>query len=73
MKVVEFQGNPKANTPDSPPVTLPPVRSLDLTPSPDVPLEILKRKMMATNDLKASQALLIEINNHLKVETEERS
>lgn len=67
MKVMEFQGNTKANTPPSPPVNLPPVTNLDLTPGPDVPLAILKRKMMATNDLKVSRELLVEINNHLKV------
>uniref|UniRef100_A0A674MVU9 legumain n=1 Tax=Takifugu rubripes TaxID=31033 RepID=A0A674MVU9_TAKRU len=67
MKVMEFQGNPKANTPPSPPMSLPPVTNLDLTPGPDVPLAILKRKMMATNDLKVSRELLEEINRHLKV------
>lgn len=73
MKVVEFQGNHKANVPPSPPLSLPPVTNLDLTPSPDVPLAILKRKMMASNDLEVSRALLMEINNHLRVGTEECS
>lgn len=68
MKVVDFQGDPKANTPPSPPMSLPPVTNLDLTPSPDVPLAILKRKMMASNDIEVSRRLLREINNHLKVE-----
>lgn len=67
MKVMEFQGDPKANTPPTPPMSLPPVTNLDLTPGPDVPLAILKRKMMATNDLKVSRELLEEINRHLKV------
>lgn len=71
MKVVEFQGNPKTNVPPSPPLSLPPVTNLDLTPSPDVPLAILKRKMMASNDIEVSRGLLMEINKHLKVETKE--
>lgn len=71
MKVVDFQGDSKANTPPSPPMSLPPVTNLDLTPSPDVPLAILKRKMMASNDIKVSRGLLMEINNHLKVETKQ--
>lgn len=73
MKVVEFQGDPKADVPASPPLSLVPVADLDLTPSPDVPLAILKRKMMATNDMKVSRGLLMEIEKHLKVETEECS
>lgn len=67
MKVVEFQGNPKANLPPPPPLSLPPVTDLDLTPSPDVPLEILKRKAMASNDPEASQRWRVEMNRHLVV------
>lgn len=73
MKVVEFQGDPKANSPASPPLSLLPVTDPDLTPSPDVPLAILKRKMMASNDLEVSRGLLMDINKHLKVETAESS
>ncbi|XP_076605401.1 legumain [Chaetodon auriga] len=65
MKVIAFQGNHKADSP--PPITLPPVTDLDLTPSPDVPLAILKRKMMASNDITVVRGLLMEINTHLKV------
>lgn len=73
MKVVEFQGDPKADGPALPPLSLLPVTDLDLTPSPDVPLAILKRKMMATNDMEVSRGLLMEIKKHLKVGTEEYS
>ncbi|KAF3700886.1 Legumain [Channa argus] len=67
MKVVEFQGNHKADSPPAPPMTLQPVTNLDLTPSPDVPLAILKRKMMASNDIRSARGLLMEINTHFKV------
>ncbi|CAG13252.1 unnamed protein product [Tetraodon nigroviridis] len=67
MKVVEFQGNPKANVRPSPQRSLPAVTNLDLTPSPDVPLAILKRRLMASNNNQASQGLLLEINEHLKI------
>uniref|UniRef100_A0A7N9B259 Legumain n=1 Tax=Mastacembelus armatus TaxID=205130 RepID=A0A7N9B259_9TELE len=67
MKVIAFQGNPKADTTPTPPVTLQPVQNLDLTPSPDVPLAILKRKMMASNDIRVARGLLMEISTHLKV------
>lgn len=65
MKVIQFQGNAKASSP--PPMNLKPVANPDLTPSPDVPLAILKRKMMSTNDIRAARGLLMEINAHLKV------
>lgn len=42
MKLMQFQGTRHRA---SPPVSLPPVTHLDLTPGPDVPLEILKRKL----------------------------
>lgn len=67
MKVMEFQGNSKAGAKPAPPVTLPPVAEPDLVPSPDVPLAILKRKLMATNDIAAARGYLMEINAHLKV------
>lgn len=67
MKVIQFQGNHKADNPPTPPVTLPPVTNLDLTPSPDVPLAILKRKMMASNDIRVARGLLMEISTHFKV------
>ncbi|XP_038584659.1 legumain [Micropterus salmoides] len=66
MKVIAFQGNSKANIQPTP-MTLQPVKNLDLTPSPDVPLAILKRKMMASNDIHYVRGLLMEINTHLKV------
>lgn len=66
MKVVAFQGNHKANSQPAP-MTLQPITNLDLTPSPDVPLAILKRKMMASNDITRVRGLLMEINAHLKV------
>ncbi|CAJ1074786.1 legumain [Xyrichtys novacula] len=66
MKVIAFQGNAKATSQPAP-LTHRPITNPDLTPSPDVPLAILKRKMMSTNDLKAARGLLTEINAHLKV------
>ncbi|XP_028251568.1 legumain [Parambassis ranga] len=67
MKVVAFQGNPKSDKLPVPPMTLPPVPHPNLTPSPDVPLAILKRKLMSSNDIRAARGLLMEINVHLKV------
>ncbi|KAM6912197.1 legumain [Xenentodon cancila] len=67
MKVITFQGDPKIYSPPAPAVTLPPITNLDLTPSPDVPLAILKRKMMYSNDLSITKSLLLEIDDHLKV------
>ncbi|XP_006632647.2 legumain [Lepisosteus oculatus] len=67
MKVIQFQGNPTANAQPNAPVTLPPIEDPDLIPSPDVPLAILKRKLMATNDIAKAKAYLEEINTHLKV------
>lgn len=64
MKVIQFQGvKHKAGAP----VSLPPVTHLDLTPSPEVPLEIMKRKLMSTNDWKKSQSLIKQIQQHLDV------
>lgn len=67
MKLVQFQGNHKADSPPAAPVTLQPITNLDLTPSPDVPLAILKRKLMASNDIRLARGLLMEISTHLKV------
>lgn len=69
MKVIAFQGNPAAINQAAPPMTLQPITNLDLTPSPDVPLAILKRKMMASNDITVVRGLLMEINTHLKVKS----
>ncbi|KAG8514295.1 Legumain [Galemys pyrenaicus] len=66
MKVMQFQGTKhKASSP----ISLPPVQSLDLTPSPEVVLTILKRKLMQTNDLQDSRRLVREINAHLEART----
>ena len=70
MKVIQFQGNAKASS--APLMNLKPVESPDLTPSPDVPLAILKRKMMSSNDIRAARGLLMEINAHLKVKISQR-
>ncbi|XP_061825005.1 legumain [Nerophis lumbriciformis] len=67
MKVSAFQGEPKTGTPPKPAAPLPPVAHLDLTPSPDVPLAILKRKLMASNDIFDARKLLAEIDSHFKV------
>lgn len=64
MKVIKFQGAAKS---DAQPIALPPISNADLTPSPDVPLAILKRKMMAANDIKEARGLLMEIDIHLKI------
>lgn len=71
MKVIVFQGNPKTYAAPAPEVSRPPLHNLDLTPSPDVPLAILKRKMMSTNDVRAARHLLMEIDSHLKVKIRE--
>lgn len=65
MKVMAFQGN--ANAKPAPPMTLQPVAAPDLTPSPDVPLAILKRKLMRTNDISATKRYFSQITSHLKV------
>ena len=63
MKVVQFQGTAKAS---SAPLSLPPVSHYDLTPSPEVPLAIMKRKLMATNDASEAKAILGEMKRHLE-------
>lgn len=63
MKLMQFQGmKHKASSP----ISLPPVQHLDLTPSPEVPLMIMKRKLMYTNDLQESRRLVEEIHKHLE-------
>ncbi|XP_075386770.1 legumain [Tenrec ecaudatus] len=63
MKLMQFQGIQHKT---SSPISLPPVTHLDLTPSPDVPLMILKRKLMVTNDLHESRVLLSKVNRYLE-------
>ncbi|XP_062325545.1 legumain [Osmerus eperlanus] len=67
MKVMAFQGNPKADSSPAPAMTLQPVADPDLTPSPDVPLAILKRKFMSTNDIYAAKGYAKQISQHIKV------
>ncbi|XP_008158153.2 legumain [Eptesicus fuscus] len=63
MKLMQFQGvKHKASAP----ISLPPVQHLDLTPSPEVPLMIMKRKLMLTNDLQESRRLVEQIHRHLE-------
>lgn len=62
MKVMQFQGMKHRA---SSPISLPPVTHLDLTPSPDVPLTILKRKLLRTNNMKDSQVLVGQIQHLL--------
>ncbi|XP_073464981.1 legumain-like [Aquarana catesbeiana] len=52
MKVSQFQASGKKV---APPMTLEPIHNLDLTPSPEVPMAILKSKLLSTND--AAEAL----------------
>ncbi|NWH74486.1 LGMN protein, partial [Piaya cayana] len=63
MKVMQFQGmGKKAIT-----ISLPPVENYDLTPSPDVPLAIMKRKLMATNDIYEAKKIASKIKAYLEV------
>ncbi|XP_074852701.1 legumain [Carettochelys insculpta] len=62
MKVGQFQGTGKRSSP----ISLPPVMHYDLTPSPDVPLEIMKRKLMATNDIHEAKKIAGEMKTHLE-------
>ncbi|XP_053123101.1 legumain-like isoform X1 [Hemicordylus capensis] len=63
MKMVQFQGTAKA---DSTPISLPPVSELDLTPSPDVTLAILKRKLLATNDIFEAKEIVEKMKSLLE-------
>ncbi|KAL7889168.1 hypothetical protein AOLI_G00014260 [Acnodon oligacanthus] len=67
MKVIEFQGNNLGGAQVAEPVSLPPVTERDLTPSPDVYLSVLKRKLMKSNDITVARGYLMEISAHLKV------
>lgn len=64
MKLMQFQG---LKHQASSPISLPAVSRLDLTPSPEVPLSIMKRKLMSTNDLQESRRLVQKIDRHLEV------
>lgn len=70
MKVSKFQASSAADGLSAPPVSLQPITDMDLTPSPDVPLAILKRKMMASNDIRESREMLTKIGTHFKVRME---
>ncbi|XP_069493837.1 legumain isoform X2 [Ambystoma mexicanum] len=61
MKVMQFQGHGSKSPTLAP---LPPVKQLDLIPSPEVPLAIMKRKFMATNDIEKANAIMMEIKAH---------
>ncbi|XP_055990425.1 legumain isoform X1 [Sorex fumeus] len=65
MKLMQFQGMKHRA---SAPISLPPVTRLDLTPSRDVPVSILKRKLMLTNDLPESRRLVQELHEHLEAQ-----
>ncbi|XP_047668960.1 legumain [Tachysurus fulvidraco] len=67
MKVIKFQGNSLGGARPEESVSLPPVTQYDVTPSPDVYLSILKRKLMKTNDLTIARGYLMEIKAHMKV------
>lgn len=67
LKVIEFQGNTLGGARVAEPVSLPPVKEHNLTPSPDVYLSVLKRKLMKTNDITLARGYVMEINAHLKV------
>uniref|UniRef100_A0A5F9CFH5 Legumain n=1 Tax=Oryctolagus cuniculus TaxID=9986 RepID=A0A5F9CFH5_RABIT len=59
MKLMQFQGMRHRA---SPPVSLPPVPHLDLTPGPDVPLEILKRKLKSRANSSQYRKLSAEMH-----------
>ncbi|KAF7710754.1 hypothetical protein HF521_009626 [Silurus meridionalis] len=67
MKVIQFQGNSLGGARPAEPMSLPPVKQHDLTPSPDVYLSILKRKLMKSNDITVARGYLMEISAHMKV------
>ncbi|XP_077322869.1 legumain [Lithobates pipiens] len=58
MKVSQFQGSGKKVAPR---MTLEPIHNLDQTPSPEVPMAILKRKLLATNDVTEARDILSRI------------
>lgn len=63
MKLMQFQGMGKKAMP----ISLPPVEHYDLTPSPDVPFAIMKRKLMATNDISEAKKIAGEMKVYLEV------
>lgn len=63
MKLMQFQGGKRRA---SSPISLPPVKDFDLTPSREVVLTILKRRLELTNDLEESRRITAEINAHLQ-------
>ncbi|CAN9501968.1 unnamed protein product [Ophioblennius macclurei] len=68
MKVIAFQGNSMTDVPVAPPsAPLPPIKNPDLVPSPDVYLSVLKRKLMASNDITEGRSLLMQIKEHYQV------
>ncbi|MCI4376912.1 hypothetical protein PGIGA_G00193910 [Pangasianodon gigas] len=67
MKVIQFQGNSLGGARPAEPVSLPPVKLHDITPSPDVYLSVLKRKLMKSNDITVAKGYLMEISAHMKV------
>lgn len=66
LKVKQFQGSSKTVAPR---MTLEPVHSLDLTPSPDVPITILRKKLMATNDITEARDILARITSLQEAKT----
>lgn len=66
MKVMQFQGTGKKAVP----ISLPPVEHYDLTPSPDVLFAIMKRKLMATNDISEAKKIAAEMKAYLEVKKE---
>ncbi|XP_030070292.1 legumain [Microcaecilia unicolor] len=62
MKLMQFQGMGKK---PASPISYPPVKHLDLVASPDVPLEILRRKLMATNDIVTAKNIVEQMKDHL--------
>lgn len=69
MKVMQFQGMGKKAMP----ISLPPVEHYDLTPSPDVPFAIMKRKLMATNDISEAKKIAAEMKMYLEVRKEKNN
>lgn len=66
---MQFQGMGKKAIP----ISLPPVEHYDLTPSPDVPFAIMKRKLMATNDIYEARKIAAEMKTHLEVSKKKKN
>ncbi|CAH2327656.1 legumain [Pelobates cultripes] len=60
MKVKQFQGSTNNIAPR---LNLAPVKNRDLIPSPDVPMEILKRRLFATNDVVEARKIAAEMKS----------